>query len=53
MANTYRGAMPMATATLTFFSTRGNSEPYDGVFWLEQVRTATPARAFKALSDCT
>lgn len=29
-----------------FFSTRGNSEPYDGVFWLEQVRTATPARAF-------
>ncbi|MBL8770243.1 MAG: VCBS repeat-containing protein [Phenylobacterium sp.] len=25
--------------------TRGNSEPYDGVFWLEQVRTAQPAPA--------
>jgi hypothetical protein len=29
-----------------FVSTRGNSAPYDGVFWLEQVRTATPMRAF-------
>ena len=26
--------------------TRGNSIPYDGVFWLEQVRTAEPAPAF-------
>ena len=26
--------------------TRGNSIPYDGVFWLEQVRTAEPAAAF-------
>ena len=26
--------------------TRGNSIPYDGVFWLEQVRTADPAPAF-------
>lgn len=26
--------------------TRGNSNPYDGVFWLEQVRSAEPAPAF-------
>jgi hypothetical protein len=26
--------------------TRGNSRPYDGVFWLEQVRSREPARAF-------
>jgi len=26
--------------------TRGNSEPYDGVFWLEQVRTRDPRRVF-------
>ena len=26
--------------------TRGNSVPWDGVFWLEQVRTAEPAPAF-------
>ena len=26
--------------------TRGNSIPYDGVFWLEQVRTAEPLPAF-------
>ena len=26
--------------------TRGNSIPYDGVFWLEQVRTAEPVAAF-------
>lgn len=31
---------------LDFFSTRGNSGPYDGVFWLEQVRTQAPAPAF-------
>ena len=29
-----------------FASTRGNSIPYDGVFWLEQVRTAGPVAAF-------
>jgi hypothetical protein len=29
-----------------FLSTRGNSAPYDGVFWLEQVRTAEPSAAF-------
>ena len=27
-------------------ATRGNSGHYDGVFWLEQVRTAAPQRAF-------
>jgi len=29
-----------------FAGTRGNSGPYDGVFWLEQVRSAEPRRAF-------
>jgi hypothetical protein len=29
-----------------FISTRGNSGPYDGVFWLEQVRSAEPHPAF-------
>ena len=27
-------------------STRGNSAPYDGVFWLEQVRTDLPVLRF-------
>ncbi len=31
---------------LDFVATRGNSGNYDGVFWLEQVRTAKPLRAF-------
>jgi hypothetical protein len=31
---------------IDFVSTRGNSAPYDGVFWLEQVRTPAPARSF-------
>jgi hypothetical protein len=31
---------------LDFLGTRGNSEPYDGLFWLEQVRSATPAPSF-------
>ena len=31
---------------LDFLGTRGNSHPYDGVFWLEQVRTAEPVAAF-------
>jgi hypothetical protein len=30
-----------------FVSTRGNSGPYDGVFWLEQIRSAEPRRAFE------
>ena len=29
-----------------FAGTRGNSYPYDGVFWLEQVRTPDPRAAF-------
>jgi hypothetical protein len=29
-----------------FFSTRGNSGEYDGVFWLEQIRTDAPVAAF-------
>ena len=29
-----------------FISTRGNSVPYDGVFWLEQVRTEAPVASF-------
>jgi hypothetical protein len=32
---------------IDFASTRGNSVPYDGVFWLEQVRTREPVPAFK------
>jgi FG-GAP-like repeat len=31
---------------MDFASTRGNSGPYDGVFWLEQVRSAAPRAAF-------
>ena len=31
--------------------TRGNSIPYDGVFWLEQVRTAEPVPAFDQARD--
>jgi hypothetical protein len=33
---------------LDFLTTRGNSEPYDGLLWLEQVRSAEPAAAFTA-----
>lgn len=31
---------------MDFVSTRGNSVPYDGVFWLEQVRSKEPAVSF-------
>ena len=31
--------------------TRGNSHPYDGVFWLEQVRSAAPSPAFTRARD--
>ena len=31
---------------IDFVGTRGNSAPYDGVFWLEQVRTEAPLPAF-------
>src|SRR5262245_26519134 len=30
-----------------FLGTRGNSGPYDGLFWLEQVRSKEPRPAFK------
>ena len=30
-----------------FAGTRGNSHPYDGVYWLEQVRTREPVPAFQ------
>jgi len=32
---------------MDFLGTRGNSAPYDGVFWLEQVRSAAPRPAFE------
>ena len=32
---------------IDFIGTRGNSVPYDGVFWLEQVRTQEPVAAFE------
>lgn len=31
---------------IDFLSTRGNSVPYDGVFWLEQLRSQQPTKAF-------
>jgi hypothetical protein len=31
---------------MDFVGTRGNSYPYDGVFWLEQRRTVEPVQAF-------
>ena len=30
-----------------FFGTRGNSAPYDGVYWIEQIRSDTPRPAFE------
>ena len=36
---------------IDFFGTRGNSAPYDGVYWLEQVRSATPWPAFERARD--
>ncbi|KDA01150.1 hypothetical protein [Hyphomonas oceanitis] len=33
---------------IDWVATRGNSGIYDGVFWLEQVRTAEPKPAFTA-----
>ena len=48
-----RGMFDMAVARdldgdgdTDFVGTRGNSVPYDGVYWLEQVRTAEPLPAF-------
>lgn len=31
---------------IDFLSTRGNSVPYDGVFWLEQIRSKEPTKSF-------
>ena len=31
---------------IDFVGTRGNSEPYDGVIWLEQVRTKASKQVF-------
>ena len=48
-----RGMFDMAIARdmdgdgdVDFVGTRGNSLPYDGVYWLEQVRSPTPEPAF-------
>ncbi len=32
---------------MDFLGTRGNSAPFDGVFWLEQVRSSEPRRNFQ------
>ena len=32
---------------IDFVSTRGNSQPYDGVFWLEQIRSDKPRNNFE------
>lgn len=32
---------------IDFVGTRGNSQPFDGVFWLEQVRSDRPMAAFR------
>ncbi len=32
---------------IDFIGTRGNSAPYDGVFWLEQIRTESPVANFQ------
>ncbi len=36
---------------LDFVGTRGNSAPFDGVIWLEQVRSTTPLPAFTGARD--
>jgi hypothetical protein len=36
---------------IDFLSTRGNSAPYDGVFWLEQQRTDEARKAFEPARD--
>lgn len=50
-----RGMFDMAIARdvdgdgdVDFVGTRGNSVPYDGVYWLEQVRTDAPLPSFAA-----
>ena len=34
-----------------FIGTRGNSVPWGGVFWLEQVRTPEPVKSFERARD--
>ncbi|MDE0103326.1 MAG: VCBS repeat-containing protein [Bryobacterales bacterium] len=53
-----RGMFDMAVARdidgdgdTDFVGTRGNSLPYDGVYWLEQVRTAEPLPSFAKARD--
>ena len=48
-----RGMFDMAVARdlegdgdIDFVGTRGNSVPFDGVYWIEQVRTEEPTRSF-------
>jgi hypothetical protein len=36
-----------ADGDVDFLGTRGNSGPYDGLFWLEQVRSSEPQPAFR------
>ena len=36
---------------IDFLGTRGNSAPYDGVFWLEQVRSNKPRQAFTSARE--
>jgi len=36
---------------MDFVGTRGNSLPYDGVYWLEQTRTEAPAASFVPARD--
>ena len=36
-----------ADGDIDFLGTRGNSAPYDGVYWLEQVRSDAPRSAFE------
>ena len=36
---------------LDFVGTRGNSKPYDGVIWLEQVRSKNLLPTFKQARD--
>ena len=40
-----------ADGDVDFVTTRGNSTPYDGVLWLEQVRTGSPVASFDRARD--
>jgi hypothetical protein len=40
-----------ADGDVDFAGTRGNSYPYDGVFWLEQRRTVQPVQVFRPARD--